>query len=208
MSALARQIQRLGLEQVRFAWCDLHGQTRAKALSVGAAVQALRKGVGMVGTLALKDSSDRTAFAVFDPEFAARHPALAGAANMLLKPIESTFKVLPWAPRTGWIQCEACYAMARPWNSTPGANCGGPCSSLRRSAWAWPAAWRSNFMCTAWCIPKGKMRSTRTPRSGPGRPRLCTCSTAATTCCQKPAWTSVMPCWPSFGVARRRSICP
>ena len=114
MSALARQIQRLGLEQVRFAWCDLHGQTRAKALSVGAAVQALRKGVGMVGTLALKDSSDRTAFAVFDPEFAARQPALAGAANMLLKPIESTFKVLPWAPRTGWIQCEACYSDGTP----------------------------------------------------------------------------------------------
>jgi glutamine synthetase len=107
MSALVRQIQRLGLEQVRFAWCDLHGQTRAKALSVGAAVQALRKGVGMVGTLALKDSSDRTAFAVFDPEFVARQPGLAGAANLLLKPIESTFKVLPWAPRTGWIQCEA-----------------------------------------------------------------------------------------------------
>lgn len=114
MSALARQIQRLGLEQVRFAWCDLHGQTRAKALSVSAALQALSKGVGMVGTLALKDTSDRTAFPVFDPQFATRMPALAGAANMLLKPIESTFKVLPWAERTGWIQCEACLSDGTP----------------------------------------------------------------------------------------------
>lgn len=107
MRSLARQIQTLGLKQVRFAWCDLHGQTRAKALSPDAALAALSQGVGMVGTLALKDTSDRTALPVFDPEFGARHPALAGASNLLLKPIESTFKVLPWAPGTGWIQCEA-----------------------------------------------------------------------------------------------------
>ena len=114
MRSLARQIQTLGLKQVRFAWCDLHGQTRAKALSPEAAVAALTKGVGMVGTLALKDTSDRTAFAVFDPEFAARHPALAGASNLLLKPIEPTFKVLPWAPGTGWIQCEAFFMDGTP----------------------------------------------------------------------------------------------
>jgi len=107
MRSLIRQIQTLGLQQVRFVWCDLHGQTRAKALTADAAVAALREGVGMVGTLALKDTSDRTAFSVFEPEFAARHPGLAGASNLLLKPVESSFKVLPWAPGTGWIQCEA-----------------------------------------------------------------------------------------------------
>ncbi len=114
MRSLARQIQALGLQQVRFAWCDLHGQTRAKALTPNAAVAALSKGVGMVSTLALKDSADRTAFAVFDPEFAVRHPALAGAGNLLLKPIEHSFKVLPWAPGTGWIQCEAFFMDGTP----------------------------------------------------------------------------------------------
>jgi len=105
MSDLARLIQ--GLEQVRFVWCDLHGQTRAKALSVEAAMAALDKGLFMVGTVALKDASDRTAFRVFEPEFAAQQPGFAGASNLWLKPIEATFKVLPWAERTGWIQCEA-----------------------------------------------------------------------------------------------------
>ncbi len=114
MRSLARQIQTLGLKQLRLAWCDLHGQTRAKALSPKAAMTALTQGVGMVGTLALKDTADRTAFAVFDPEFAARHPALAGASNLLLKPIEHTFKVLPWAPGTGWIQCEAFFMDGTP----------------------------------------------------------------------------------------------
>lgn len=112
MSELARQIQ--GLDQVRLAWCDWHGQTRAKALSAAAAVTALREGIGMVGTLALKDSSDRTAFKVFDPAFAIEHPGFGGASNLLLKPIESSFRVLPWAPRTGWIQCEACFGDGTP----------------------------------------------------------------------------------------------
>jgi glutamine synthetase len=112
MSDLARLIQ--GLEQVRFVWCDLHGQTRAKALSADAAIAALDKGLYMVGTVALKDTSDRTAFRVFEPEFAAQHPGFAGASNLLLKPVEATFKVLPWAERIGWVQCEAFFSDGSP----------------------------------------------------------------------------------------------
>ena len=112
MSDLARLIQ--GLEQVRFVWCDLHGQTRTKALSAEAALAALDKGLYMVGTVALKDTSDRTAFRVFEPEFAAQHPGFAGASNLWLKPVEASFKVLPWAERTGWIQCEAFLSDGQP----------------------------------------------------------------------------------------------
>ena len=112
MSDLARVIQ--GLEQVRFVWCDLHGQTRAKTLSADAAIAALDKGLYMVGTVALKDTSDRTAFRVFDPEFAVQHPGFAGASNLWLKPVEASFKVLPWAERTGWIQCEAFFSDGSP----------------------------------------------------------------------------------------------
>lgn len=114
MSEIARQIRALGLEQVRFVWCDPHGQTRAKALSADAAVAALQQGVNMVGTVALKDTSDRTAFKVFEPDFAARHPGFAGARNVWLKPVEKTFKILPWAHRTAWIQCEAFFSDGSP----------------------------------------------------------------------------------------------
>jgi len=114
MKGLAQQIQALGLQQMRFVWCDPHGQTRGKALTVDAALAALGQGLSMVGTAALKDSSDRTAFKVFEPEFAAGHPGFAGARNVWLKPVESTFKVLPWAHRTGWIQCEAHFSDGSP----------------------------------------------------------------------------------------------
>jgi glutamine synthetase len=47
------QIEASGLDRVRIAWCDLHGQTRSKTLTAQAAVRALREGIGMVSTLVL-----------------------------------------------------------------------------------------------------------------------------------------------------------
>ena len=64
VSALARcrqQIEDSSLELIRFAWCDPHGQLRGKTLTRTAALRALQDGVGMVSTLMLKDTSDRTA---------------------------------------------------------------------------------------------------------------------------------------------------
>ncbi|RZL05659.1 MAG: glutamine synthetase, partial [Rubrivivax sp.] len=55
----ARLIEASGIELVRFGWCDTHGMLRGKTLSAAAAVRALRDGVGMVGTLMLKDTADR-----------------------------------------------------------------------------------------------------------------------------------------------------
>jgi glutamine synthetase len=60
----------------------LHGSYRSKTLVVGgpfgtrALASALKQGVGMVSTLLLKDSADRTALPVFEPG------ALAGLASL------------------------------------------------------------------------------------------------------------------------------
>ena len=59
--------QAQGLELVRIGWCDVHGVVRGKTLVASALEQALHEGVGMVSTLMLKDTSDRTAFKVFEP---------------------------------------------------------------------------------------------------------------------------------------------
>ena len=80
----ARLIDATGLELVRFAWCDLHGMTRGKTLVASAAARAMQEGVGMVSTLMLKDSSDRTAFKVFEPGGAAGLPGFEFASNLLL----------------------------------------------------------------------------------------------------------------------------
>ena len=114
MQRTARLIESSGLELVRFAWCDTHGMLRGKTLTASAAVKALRSGVGMVSTLMLKDTSDRTAFKVFEAGIADELPGFEFASNLLLMPIEGSFKVLPWADKTGWVQCQPVFQNGTP----------------------------------------------------------------------------------------------
>ena len=104
----ARVIESTGLELVRFAWCDLHGVLRGKTLVASAAERAMRDGVGMVSTLMLKDTSDRTAFKVFEPGGTASLPGFGFANNLLLLADPASFKALPWTEATGWVR-------AQPW---------------------------------------------------------------------------------------------
>jgi glutamine synthetase len=110
----ARLIDATGLELVRFSWCDLHGVTRGKTLVASAAAQAMQDGVGMVSTLMLKDSSDRTAFKVFEPGGTADLPGFECASNLILLADPTSFKQLPWTQSTGWLRCQPWYQDGRP----------------------------------------------------------------------------------------------
>jgi glutamine synthetase len=104
---ILRLVSESGIEQVRIAWCDLHGEMRAKSILPRALESALKNGIGMVGTQALKDTSDRTAFKVFELGALASWPALkefAQASNFVLQPNLESFKQLPWAANTAWLQ--------------------------------------------------------------------------------------------------------
>jgi glutamine synthetase len=106
LSRVARLVEAQGLELVRFAWCDLHGVQRGKTLVASAAAQAMRDGLGMVSTLMLKDTSDRTAFKVFEPGGTASLPGFGFANNLLLLGDPDSFRQLPWTPSTGWVRAQ------------------------------------------------------------------------------------------------------
>ena len=110
----AEAMARSGVEWVRVGWCDLHGAVRSKTLSTRAAIKALHSGVGMVSTLLLKDSSDRTAYPVFEAGGTAGLSGFVGGGNVLLVPDPASFQVLPWLPRTGWLQAQACSLQGQP----------------------------------------------------------------------------------------------
>ena len=118
LTRTARLIEASGVELVRFAWCDIHGMLRGKTLVASAAVKAMTNGVGMVSTLLLKDSSDRTAYKVFDGNEAVDLPGqgldfgFAGNAMLLADP--ASYQQLPWASKTGWMQCQAHHADGMP----------------------------------------------------------------------------------------------
>lgn len=111
---LLREVQERGIERVRVAFADLHGLYRGKTLMPGALASALENGVGMVSTLLLKDSSDRTAFKVFEPGALAALPGFGSANNLVLVPDPSSLATLPWAPGTAWLRGDLYFDDGRP----------------------------------------------------------------------------------------------
>ncbi len=118
VAAVLARVRDEGLREVRIAWGDLHGSFRGKTLILGADAKPLREafeqGVGMVGTVLMKDSSDRTVYKVFEPGAAVALPALRSASNVLLRPDPTSFQRLPWAPHTGWLRAEPVFADGSP----------------------------------------------------------------------------------------------
>ena len=110
----ARLIEASGVELERFAWCDLHGVLRSKTLVASAAVDAMLGEVGMVSTVMFKDTSDRMAFKVFEPGGAADLPGFEGASNLMLLVDPASYRPLPWAPKTAWLQGELWFPDGRP----------------------------------------------------------------------------------------------
>lgn len=114
---LIRRIEAADFERIRFAWCDLHGALRSKTLLKSAALRALDRGVGMAGTLMLKDHADKTAFPVFDQQSLKTFKGLERfreASNVLLRPDPLSLLSLPWDTSTGWLRCETWFPDGTP----------------------------------------------------------------------------------------------
>ena len=95
-----------GLKAVRFSFADQHGVLRGKTLSASAAEEAMERGVTVTSTLLLKDTSHKTVFPAFTPGGGVGMAEMQGAADILMVPDPSTFKILPWAADTGWFLCD------------------------------------------------------------------------------------------------------
>ena len=111
---LLQSVREQRIDRIRIAWCDTHGQLRCKTLTAAALAGALAEGVGLVGTLLLKDSADRTAFPVWEAQAAQDLPGFAFAGNLVLLPDPASFQVLPWAEGLGWLRAEPWFPDARP----------------------------------------------------------------------------------------------
>ena len=106
-------IEAHGIDLVRFAWCDLHGMLRGKTLVASAVAGAMQDGVGMVSTLLLKDTSDRTAYPVFEAG-GAHLPGFEFGSNVMLLADPTSFQRLPWLDKTGWLLCQSWLADGKP----------------------------------------------------------------------------------------------
>jgi glutamine synthetase len=114
LRACVERIASSGTELVRLGWCDVHGFLRGKTVVASAAERVLRDGVGMVSTLMLKDTSDRTAFKVFEPGGTASLPGFGPANNLVLLPDPGSLRELPWSTGTAWLRGQPWFQDASP----------------------------------------------------------------------------------------------
>jgi glutamine synthetase len=109
-----RRIEAEGIGVLRLSWPDQHGILRGKTVVAADAARALRDGIALTTTMLLKDSAHRTAWPVFTAGAGMGMKEMQGAADFLILPDPASFRVLPWAPHTGWLLCDAYFQDGRP----------------------------------------------------------------------------------------------
>ena len=111
---LIERIKAEQLEVVRFAFADQHGVLRGKTLVASEAIGALHSGVNMTSTLLAKDTSHKTVFPVFSAGGGFDFDGMQGGADFTMVADPATFRVLPWARKTGWLLCDTYLANGQP----------------------------------------------------------------------------------------------
>lgn len=114
LGQMRRVIDELGIEMVRFVFADQHGILRGKTIARGAISSVLRSGLTVPSSLLLKDTSGQSVFSVFSADTGVGVDGFSGAGDIVLVPDPRTFRVLPWAPRTGWILCNLAFPDGSP----------------------------------------------------------------------------------------------
>jgi glutamine synthetase len=111
---VAARIRELGLRTVRLVVVDQHGVPRSKSLSPEVAIAAMSNGLDFSGAIYSLDTGNQ----VFVPAFAAGGGfginELTGFPDVVLVPDPGTFRVLPWADRTGWMICDVYFSSGAP----------------------------------------------------------------------------------------------
>ncbi|MCK1756803.1 glutamine synthetase [Bradyrhizobium sp. 137] len=103
---MRRIVEEKNLEVIRLAFPDQHGILRGKTIIAAEALASLESGCSITTTMLAKDSSHRTVFPVFTSGGGFGMKEMEGAADVLMVADPSTFRVLPWAPATGWVLCD------------------------------------------------------------------------------------------------------
>ncbi|HME28832.1 MAG TPA: glutamine synthetase family protein [Pseudolabrys sp.] len=133
------------LEVVRFSFADQHGVLRGKTLLAGEAAQAMRAGVTLTTTLLAKDTAHRTVYPVFTPGggFATRE--MEGGGDFVMVADPSTFRILPWASKTGWLLCDIYFTNGKPVPYSTRARCRDALTALGKAGFDFVAGLEIEF---------------------------------------------------------------
>ena len=74
----------------------------------------MRNGCSITTTLLAKDTAHKTVFPVFTAGGGFGMPEMEGGGDFLMIADPTTFRVLPWAPQTGWVLCDIYFGNGKP----------------------------------------------------------------------------------------------
>jgi glutamine synthetase len=107
-------IRQHDLRTIRIAWGDQHGIVRGKNILAHDFLLALKNGVDFQTATLFMDTSNHFIAPMFSSDAGIGMTALAGGPDAILVPDPTTFRILPWAPRTGWVLSEMFLASGEP----------------------------------------------------------------------------------------------
>jgi len=116
---IKRRVKAEKLRYVRLAWSDTHGYCRAKTLTVPAFLSALDAGYNIGVATTTLDGAGARVFASFTRGGGMGLDEMTGSPNLTVVADPNTFRILPWAPGTGWILCDEYFVDGRPFHFAP-----------------------------------------------------------------------------------------
>ena len=145
----ATQVERIlkkeKLEVVRFSFADQHGVLRGKTLLASEAASAMRSGVTMTTTLLAKDTAHRTVYPVFTPGGGFAMEEMQGGGDFVMVADPATFRILPWANKTGWLLCDIHFTNGKPVPFSTRARCRDALDTLAKAGFDFVAGLEVEF---------------------------------------------------------------
>jgi glutamine synthetase len=140
-----RAIKTHKLELIRFSFADQHGVLRGKTLVAAEAASALRDGVSMTTTLLAKDTAHKTVFPVFTAGGGFAMPEMEGGGDFVMIADPTTFRILPWAEKTGWLLCDIAFSNGKPVPFSTRARCHDALATLAKAGFDFVAGLEVEF---------------------------------------------------------------
>ena len=95
-----------GVDTVRVSWADQHGLVRGKALPTASFRDTLTNGMRVNTGPVIMDTGGAITHNPFMPGGGFDSLQMEGCPDVICVPDPATFRVLPWAERTGWVLCD------------------------------------------------------------------------------------------------------
>lgn len=103
LAAIMAEIEKKGIEVIRFSFVDTHGHVRTRPMEARHFAQAARNGVPFTTALFAMNSANIIYQPVFSADGGFGRASMGGAGDMLAIADLSTFRILPWAKNSAMI---------------------------------------------------------------------------------------------------------